>query len=134
MREPIKIKESAVINLEASGDLATFYFSRKARIRRVGIIVTSAADANSKANVEVDTIKFGGTRGSADGGTLVLPASTAIRTVCFERPSASVEVEVGGAVAFQSTAQSTNAMTGIAFVEYSDVYENEANTTGDLAV
>jgi hypothetical protein len=131
MREPIKLVER-VVNLQASGDVATFAFPRAGRVVRVGIVVTSAADANSAANVVVDFTQFGAARGDADGGTIVLPASAPIGTAYVKRHAASLAIGVGGIIAFQSTAQATNAMTGIAFVEYHDGYENEGNTTGDV--
>lgn len=133
MRDQLHSKESSALNLESGASAtATFYFPRSAQLKRFGVMVTSAADANSAANVAFDHISFAGTNTAAIA-TIVIPASTAIRSVCYERDTAGTVIAAGSTINVRVPAEATNAMTGIAFVEFEYLYDAEANEAGAVS-
>lgn len=125
--------EAYDLNGSGTGDVPEYFVpGARVRVHAIGFVCTQEAiDANASPVVVADLIT-NGTRGAADGGSITIPASTAIGYVLEDNISASSSVfpytmNKNDALVFQCTTAANSTGIGHFYVEYEIIQETNDN-------
>ena len=114
-----------ISNLANVGDKTAFVLPGGADISRIGLVILGA-DADG-CTVAFNSLQ-GSTLGSADVGTITVPAADNTGQVLVEVPSSVIRLNPGAVIVDVTVDGGLTALAAVAFIEYTDVGEYNANS------